>query len=147
MNREIDEQRFWCIKEGGEIAPYQLPPVGTDLPKGAKELPLMYPVMKAMRRFGIIHIARAVCVRPQGRAYVVYLKTIVEQFIRPSSPFYKKFEEDFAECLRNAFINYAALDYLTYTEVNVAVTELRMLVGNRDYNQKRVNLLLKILSG
>ena len=148
MNREIDEQRFWCIKEGGEIAPYQLPPVGTDLPKGAKELPLMYPVMKAMRRFGTTHIVRAVCVRPKcGREYVVYLKTIVEQFIRPSSPFYKKFEEDFAECLRNAFINYAALDYLTYTEVNVAVTELRMLVDNRDYNQKRVNLLLKILSG
>ncbi len=148
MNREIDERRFWCIKEGGEIASYQLPPVGTDLPKGAKELPLMYPVMKAMQRFGTMHIVRAVCVRPKcGREYEVYLKAIVEQFIRPSSPFFKEFEEDFAECLRNAFINYAALDYLSYTEVNVAVRELRTLVGNRDYNQKRVNLLLKILSG
>lgn len=148
MNREFDERIFWCIKEGGEIAPYQLPPVGTDLPKGAKELPLMYPVMKAMHRFGTTHIVRAVCVRPKcGRDYEVYLKSIVEHFIRPSSPYFKEFEEDFAECLRNAFINYAALDYLSYTAVNVAVKELQTLVGNRNYNKKRVKLLLKILSG
>ena len=108
----------------------------------------MYPVMKAMQRFGTMHIVRAVCVRPKGgREYEVYLKAVVEHFIRPSSPFFKEFEEDFSECLRNAFINCASLEYLNYTEVNIAVRELRTLVGNRDYNQKRVKMLLKIMSG
>lgn len=148
MDREIDERRFWCIAEGGEIRPYRLPPLGNGLPKGAKELPLMYPVVKVMRQFSTMHTVRTVCVRPKcGREYEVYLKAIVEEFIRPSSPFYKEFEEDFAECFRNTFISYASLGYLGYDEVNLAVRELRVMLNNRDYNQKRVKLLLKILNG
>lgn len=145
MIREIDERVFWCKTQGDEVVSYQLPPVGRGLPKRAVEYPLIYPVIDAIKHVSVDSIVRCICAVPKRREDVAYKDYVLKWIMIPKRGERDAFLKDFFECLRETFITYARLGFLGYTDTAIAVRNLREMVGNREYNQKRVKMLLKIL--
>lgn len=141
MNREIDERVFWCRMADGRIESYQLPPVGTGLPKGANELALIYSATHALHTQSMVELVRAICAIPSRREYI-YVEKMVERIFGKAP---EEFEKDFVQCLYETFKQYAKLNQFNYTQKAIAARELQMIIGFNNYNQKRVKAILKLL--